>query len=79
VVAETEDLKSLRFNCLRACGIALFGIISEMLPAIEFDDETCRVAHEVSDVAVDRDLTAKARAKQAMAAQLRPQNPLGIR
>src|SRR4051812_20304308 len=38
-----------------------------------------RVADEVDDVAVDRSLPTKARAEQAMTAQLRPQYLFGIR
>jgi hypothetical protein len=68
MVAETKDVKALRFDHRGACGIALLGFIGEMLSAVELDDEVRCVTDEVGDIIFDRDLAPKADTKEAMIA-----------
>ena len=78
MIAETKDVKSLRFDHYGARGVPLLGLIGEVLPAIELDDEPRSMTDKVSDVAFDRDLPPKAGSGQAMIAQLRPKDALGV-
>jgi hypothetical protein len=70
VIAEMKDLKALRFDYGRSGGVFLFGLIGKMLAAVELDHELGCVTDEIGDEVLDRDLTAEARAVQAMAAEL---------
>ena len=66
VIAETKDEEAVGLNRGRAPGIRLFGRIGKMLAAIQFDHQLSGVTDKVGDVVLDRDLTTKARAIQAV-------------
>ena len=77
-IAETKDFEALGFDHSRARSVGLFGLVGEMLSAIEFDHEFRRVTYEVGDEVLDRDLAAEAGAVQAMVAQCSPEETLGV-
>src|SRR5206468_5404928 len=54
------------------------GLRIRMLPAVQFHDQPRRVAVEVGDVRSDRVLPAEAIPAQTLAAEVRPDPPLGV-
>src|SRR4029453_7875573 len=60
VVVEAQYAVAFGFQeCFASC-IALHVLWLRMMPAIDFDDKQCRMAHEVDDKRSDRNLPAEA-------------------
>jgi hypothetical protein len=78
MIAEAEDTKTPRFNRGGTRGICLFLIVGKVLSAVQFNHQFSRVAQEIGNVAFNWDLTPEANSKQAMIAQFRPQDSLGV-
>jgi hypothetical protein len=78
MIAEAKNLKPLCLNRCRASGVCVFSSIRKMLSAIELDHQSGCMAHEIGDVAFDRDLAPEAGAVQPMIPRLRPEDALGI-
>jgi hypothetical protein len=73
-IAETKDFETLGFDYSRTRCVRLFGLVGEMLPAVEFDHEHGGVTYEIGDEILDRDLAAEAGAIQSVIAQRSPED-----
>jgi sulfur carrier protein ThiS len=78
VVPKSQHAKA----ALRHMGIALFvclrAFCKVVLTAINFNDEPRRIAREVNDELVDRNLAAKMKAERFQLAKLAPQSSFSV-
>jgi len=70
MVAETKNLKTLRFDHSRACCVRLLTLVRKMLSPIKLDHQACGVAYEVGNVGFDGNLASESSSFQSMITQL---------
>jgi hypothetical protein len=78
MIAETKNAIASGFNRCRTGRVQLLRGFRKMLTAVELDNEARRMTHEIGNVVRYWHLAPKAGSHQAVAAQLRPKNPLDI-
>ena len=67
-IVEPNGTEASRRKIGGTPSIAALGVIGKMLPAIDFDDQSCIIADEIDDVGAYRNLPAKMRSPQTMSA-----------
>jgi hypothetical protein len=78
MIAKAKNTKASGFDDSAASGIGGLLAIGKMLPAVEFDHQSGCMAHEISDVARNRNLAPEARSVQPVITQLRPKQSLCV-
>jgi hypothetical protein len=68
VIAKAKDLEPSCLDHRRTSRIFSLGLVGKMLSAIEFDDQLCRLTHEIGDEVAYRNLTSEAGPVQPMIA-----------
>jgi hypothetical protein len=78
VIAEPQHEVALRSEVCIALCVALDALGFVVLSAINLDDESCRMTHEIDNERANRCLTPKARAVHPMCADCVPDDPFGV-
>jgi hypothetical protein len=77
VVPEAQNKKPVRFEIGRSLRIVIAAF--DMLPAIKFDNQPCRLAAKIHDIRFDRHLPTEFQSIQPAIAQAKPQRTLSVR